>query len=53
MTNQKIQPLPTTYQGTPWSVLLLKSLPSDEVRRLIRTYGATQINLSLREVKKS
>ena len=51
MTNQKIQPLPTTYQGTPWSVSLLKSLPSDEVRRLIRTYGANAVNAALRTVK--
>jgi len=54
ITNQKtLQPLPSTYQGHEWSVQLLKSLSSDEVRRLIRTYGATQINSSLREVKKS
>ncbi len=48
MTNQKTQPLPSAYQGKPWSVQLLKSLSSDEVRRLIRTYGANQINASLR-----
>lgn len=48
MTNQKIQALPSTYEGKPWTVQLLKSLSSDEVRRLIRAYGANQINASLR-----
>jgi hypothetical protein len=53
MKNQKIiQPLPSTYQGKAWSVQLLKSLNSDEVRRLIRTYGAHAVNSALREPTK-
>ena len=48
MTNQKTQPLPSTYQGHEWSVQLLKSLSSDEVRRLVRTHGAAAINAALR-----
>jgi hypothetical protein len=50
--NQKLATLPQTYDGKPWSVSLLKSLPSEEVRRLIRTYGAQAVNSALREPTK-
>jgi hypothetical protein len=53
MANQKtLHPLPSTYRGEQWSVQLLKSLSSDEVRRLIRTYGAQAVNSALREPTK-
>lgn len=51
MKNQKIQPLPSTYQGKSWTVQLLKSLSSEEVRRLIRTHGANAVNSALRANK--
>lgn len=44
MTQQKVKPIPPTYQNRPWSNRLLKELSAPELRRLIAVYGATQIN---------
>jgi hypothetical protein len=51
MNQNKKPELTPDYKGQPWSVSLLKSLPSEEVRRLIRTYGANAVNAALRTVK--
>ncbi len=46
-TQRKLKPLPPDYNGVPWSVQLLKSLPNDELRKVIRIYGASAVNAAM------
>jgi hypothetical protein len=50
-TAKTIQPLPPTYNGKLWSVATLKQLSTEEMRRIIRTFGAAQINAALQRTK--
>jgi hypothetical protein len=51
MTRQKpFAPLPPDCGGKPWRVSTLRVLTSEEMRKLLRLYGAEQINAALRRV---
>lgn len=52
MTDQKpFAPLPVTYNGKPWNVATLKALDAETMRKILRTYEASQINNALRRNK--
>lgn len=42
-----IKELPPTLDGQPWTVATLKALDPQTMRKIIRLYGAEQINKAL------
>ncbi|VVB52996.1 Uncharacterised protein [uncultured archaeon] len=47
MNQPRFAPLPPDYKGQPWSVVTLRGLSSEEMRKILRLYGASQINAAL------
>lgn len=50
-SNQQFQPLPPTCGGKPWTVATLKALSAEDMRKILRTFGADQIDAALRRNK--